>query len=209
MTRIVATAVTAVTAASMLTACSGGPEGGGGSGSPSSSSPSAASSPAAASSTDAADSASDLDQAAADAGVDPADPPKPIASSPLPGKTMQNEPVDLTLDLYSLERQDDLLILTMGITPDKSATSKPRTFYGWTGRKWLPQLVDTKNLKVHDIVRADADQVVTSTGAATALFAPGQTLYLYAVFAAPPQDVTTMTLKPTDGAAAMTGVKIQ
>lgn len=97
----------------------------------------------------------------------------------------------------------------MGVTADASVKSDSRDFIGWVGNQWIPQLVDTKNLKVHDIVRAGDDRVATQTGSGTTPFAPGQTLYLYAVFAAPPQDVTTMTLKPSDGAAAITGVKIQ
>lgn len=92
------TVVTAVAVAGLLTACSGGDEGGGAGGATSSGSSSVASS------TDASSRSSDLNQAAADAGVDPATPPKPIASRTLPGKTSTDQSADLTLDVYSLKR---------------------------------------------------------------------------------------------------------
>lgn len=152
--------------------------------------------------------ADDIDAAAQDAGIDPTSPPQPISTVTMPGRPLDGDPVDLTVDLFSLKRQGDLLVLTIGITPDADADSKSLAYLGWTGTTWSPQLVDTTNLKVHRVVEADGSKVSSSTGATSTQVGPGQTLYLYAVFAAPPQDVTTMTVKPADGAPAITGVKI-
>ena len=192
----------AVAAALVLSACGGGQDEGGGA-SPSSS----------AGSSSAGNSAADTDglgQAAADAGIDPKNPPKPIASAVVPGQGADGKATELTVDLIDLKRQDDLLILTAAVTPDKASTSRPRAYIMWAGSTWAPQVLDTKNLKVHDVVTSDGgDRVISSTGAVSPAFGPGQTLYLYAVLAAPPQDVTSVTVKLADGAAAVTGVKIR
>jgi hypothetical protein len=154
-------------------------------------------------------SPSDLDEAARAAGVDPTSPPTSVASVTMPGRTIDGTPTELAVDLFSLKRQDELLVLTIGITPDADVEGKATSFLGWTGTTWSPSLVDTKNLKLHRVVETAGTRVATGTGAVSTSFGPGQTLYLYAVFAAPPQDVTTMTVKPVDGAPALTGVTIR
>lgn len=126
----------------------------------------------------------------------------------MPGQSRGDEGTDMTVDLFSLKRQDKLMVLTVGITPDKSSDADASTFFGWTDTLFRPQIVDSKNLKVHEVVTGGEDKPV-STESSSSQFGPGQTLYLYAVFAAPPEDVDTVTVKAIDGAPAFTGVKIQ
>lgn len=208
MRRHLAATTTALALTLAVTGCGLGDDEGG---DPGTSTTSGASTPASSPSSPSGSTdtgSSDLDQAAQDAGIDPTSPPSAISSVTMPGHTADDE-VELTVDLFGLKRAGDLLVLTVGITPDAEAEGNPRSFLGWTGSTWSPQLVDTANLKVHNVVRADGDLVSTSTGAASTSFGAGQTFYLYAVFAAPPKDVMTMTVKPADGAPAITGVKIQ
>ena len=196
------TMLATITAAGLLTGCaSGGDDGGGETTSSSSSAPVKEASPG-------DPGGSQLDEAAADAGIDPAAPPQPLASVTMPGAGSigNTEPTDITLDLLSLRRDGDLLVLNLAFTPDKG---KPTNYYGWTGTGWAPQVIDTTNLKVHDVVETASGPVSTGTGPAGTSVGGGQTLYLYAVFAAPPQDVKTVTVKPADGAPAFTGVTIQ
>lgn len=149
----------------------------------------------------------EVDKAAAEAGVDPKKPPKPIASVTMPGTDEADHPTDMTVDLISLKRQDKLMVLTVGVTPDKASKAKPDTYFGWTANTFSPQVVDTKNLKVHNVAKADSLQV--ATGSSTVEFGPDQTMYMYAAFAAPPEDVDTVTVKAVEGAPPFTGVKVQ
>lgn len=149
----------------------------------------------------------ELDGAAEEAGVDPTKPPKPIASVTMPANSEADEPTDMTVDLISLKRQGDLMVLTVGVTPDKASKAKPSTFFKWTQSVFSPQVIDTKNLKVHNVAKADSLQV--ATGSSTVEFGPDQTMYMYAAFAAPPEDVDTVTVKAVEGAPPFTGVKVQ
>lgn len=201
------TMLAALTAATMLTACAGNGDEGGGESASSTSSTSAEASPADSSPGD-SETSSELDEAARQAGVDPADPPEPIASVTMPGAGggANNAPTEITLDLLSLRRDGDLLVLNLGFTPKKG---EPTSYYGWTTTRWAPQIIDTTNLTVHDVVDSESGSVSTGTGPLGTKVGGGQTLHLYAVFAAPPQDVATVTVKPADGAPAFTGVTIQ
>lgn len=151
--------------------------------------------------------ADDVDGAAEEAGVDPKKPPKPQASVTMPGNSEADEPTDMTVDLISLKRQGELMVLTVGVTPDEKSTGEPDSFFGWTESIFSPQVIDTKNLKVHNVAKSKATPV--ATGSSTVEFGPDQTLYMYAAFAAPPKDVDTVTVKVAEGAPPFTGVKVQ
>lgn len=196
--------LSAALAAVLLTGCGlGGSDEGGTS--PSSSADQSQASSGSSGSSSAGDG---LDQAARDAGIDPKNPPKPVATVPLaiPGAKGEKP---AAFDLLGLERKDDLMLLTASVTIDASSTGDAQDFFGWFDRRWYPQVIDTRNLKVHDVVTADDQRVMSDTGALTQEVGPGQTLYLFAAFAAPPQDVSTVTVRLTDNSPAIQGVKVQ
>lgn len=204
------TMLAAVTAAALLTGCAGGSEGGDGGAKPSSATSSAGDSTQESPGADESGEDSALDEAAKDAGIDPDNPPEPIASvtMPLSGKIANNEATQATVDLLGLKRDGELLVLTVGFTPKDG---KPTSYFGWTGTNWAPQIVDGQNLKVHDVAQLeDANtSIATQTGPASISVGGGDTLYLYAVFGAPPEDVETVTVKVADGAPAVTDVTIR
>lgn len=153
----------------------------------------------------------ELAEAARVAGVDPANPPEPIASTTMPAAAASvpvARPTTMRVDLISLRRQDDLLVLTVGFTPEGDGNASS-SYFGWTGNTYSPSLIDTENLKKHSVVDSDDGSLVTGTGAASTQIGSGQTLYTYAVFAAPPEGVTTMTVSTGQGAMPFTDVKIQ
>jgi hypothetical protein len=154
---------------------------------------------------------SPLGQAARVAGVDPANPPEPIASTTMPagGPGEQANDTSLRVDLIVLRRQDNILILTVAFTPEgEGDTAAP--YYGWTGTRYEPAIIDGVNLKKHEVVTAtSAGGVQTATGPTSTRFGFGETFYTYAVFAAPPEDVTTVTVHTGTGAAPFTDVTIQ
>lgn len=199
MARTTRTALAAVLSAALVTACGGGEEKEEG--------PAETSSTSSASATSGS-SSSELDRAAEESGIDPSKPPKPVASVTMPGNNITDDQraSEITIDLLGLRRQGDLLVLNIGFTPDEG---KATSYYGWTTTRWAPQIVDTTNLKVHDVVTSAEGTLSTDTGPGGIRVSGGQTLHLHAVFAAPPADVEKVTVKAADGAPAFTGVKIQ
>ncbi len=149
----------------------------------------------------------DVDGAAEEAGIDPKKPPKALASVTMPANSEADEPTDMTVDLISLKRQGELMVLTVGVTPDEKSKGKPSTFFNWTQSVFAPQVIDTKNLKVHNVAKSKATRL--ATGSSTVEFGPDQTMYMYAAFAAPPKDVDTVTVNAVEGAPPFTGVKVQ
>lgn len=166
--------------------------------------------------TDEGDDAStqpDDDSPAADsaraAGIDPNNPPEPIAST-----TVAIQGSDkATVDLYGLARQGDLVVLTLGVTLDEGTVtttgSESVPFFAWFGTTWSPTLVDSTTLNLHQVVESDDGPVMTATGSNTPRFGAGETYHLSATFAAPPEGVTTMTVNPMDGASSFLDVPIE
>ena len=149
----------------------------------------------------------EVDGPAEEAGIDPKKPPKALASVTMPANSEADEPTEMTVDLISLKRQGELMVLTVGVTPDEKSKGKPSTFFNWTQSVFAPQVIDTKNLKVHNVAKSKATRL--ATGSSTVEFGPDQTMYMYAAFAAPPKDVDTVTVNAVEGAPPFTGVKVQ
>lgn len=145
---------------------------------------------------------------AAKAGIDPADPPKPIASSTTAAVVKGDPKATLRIDLLGLKRQGKTVLANFGFTVSSTGGSEDeRWIYDYLGgTSWNPQLVDSTNLKLHKVVRAGGLSVATAYQGAK--FRPGQTLYAYAVFAAPPENVTTMDVMPSDNVPAIPGVPL-
>lgn len=145
-------------------------------------------------------------QSAAQAGVDPTQLGDPIATAERPAQDDDDPEAMLRYDVYGLWRSGETVTLIAGVTPQTSSDQQQNLF-GWTGSSSHDiVLIDTVNLRRHDILGQDATRAVT--GAASGSFGNGQTMYLYAVFAAPPQDVTTMNIL-MGGLPAITDVPLQ
>lgn len=147
----------------------------------------------------------------AEAGVDPANPPEPIATVEMPARGGGNTEATVKVDLLDLRREDKLLVMTVGFTPEQEeGEGEPQNLFQWLGSKsWSPQVVDSTNLTIHDVVAAEGSvggQGEVKTAVVGNRFAPGQTQYGVAVFAAPPAGAT-LSIKVTDGAPPINGVK--
>ena len=66
--------------------------------------------------------------------------------------------------------------------------------------------MDSRNLKLHNVVKAGGQLVASDYQGSE--FSPGQTFYAYAVFGAPPEDVTTMDVIASHGLPAFIAVPI-
>ncbi|WP_205859397.1 hypothetical protein [Phycicoccus flavus] len=143
------------------------------------------------------------------AGVDPANPPDPIASVTIPAVSPDETDPKATLevDLLSLRREGRIVVATFAFTPTSTDT-KDGWLYDWLGgQSWQPYLVDTTNLRRHDVLRSSDGRYYRSNYQGSR-FASGQTWYAYAGFAAPPDGVSTLDVAAVDGAPAFRGVTI-
>lgn len=159
-------------------------------------------------SSSASPTASALPSSAASAGIDPANPPEPLASATIQAKSPATNDPDarVTVDLLALKRSGKLLVATFAFTPQSSNDqAQPLSFWLPSNVFWQPKLIDPVNLRLHKVVSADGD---LQTGFVSAMVASGQTFYAFAVFGAPPESVTAMDVIPVGGAPTFTGVPI-
>jgi hypothetical protein len=191
----------ATLAALALTAagCSGATDDQGAQETSTSAAPAASSSPSA--------SADPQENGSATAGVGLEDLANPIAT--VEAKTgMEDDPEGtVKVDVLGLARKDKLLILTAAVTPQNSL-AEPQSLFGVLGsHSWMPTLVDTVNLKQYSPVRAKGGAM--RTGDLTVKAASGQPMFVYAVFAAPPADVTKINVLFADSIPVLMDVPVQ
>lgn len=144
---------------------------------------------------------------AAQAGVDLTNLPAPIASATVAAHVEGDPDAKLTINLHSLRRSGKVVTATFSFTVASTVTEGDNIF-GYLGEhSWRPYLVDTTNLKRHDVMVGGGATAMTDDVLSGA-FAAGQTLYAYAMFAAPPGTVTTMDVQMLDRAPTATSVPI-
>lgn len=157
-------------------------------------------------------------ESAAAAGVNLAELGKPIASATMPANVIGDPDATMEVALYSLKREGKTVtgIYSFRVTSDTEGTDiaskgtgagDARRLWDYLGGDWDPYLVDTVNLARHGVLKGEGSEAKTEPLRTT--FRPGQTFYAFAIFAAPPADVTTMTVQLVDGAPAVTDVPVR
>ncbi|GAA5167760.1 hypothetical protein [Ornithinimicrobium tianjinense] len=131
----------------------------------------------------------------------------PLATATVPAVVEGDADATMEVALLGLRRDGKVLVGTYSFTVTSDAPNpEPRWIYHYLGDQgWDPYLVDTVNLTRHDVLGNGSAQ----TDYQGPKFLPGQTLYAYAMFAAPAEDVTEMSVSLVDSAPAVTGVPIQ
>ena len=193
-------------AAALLSGCSSG-----GGDAPPTSTPgtSASASPsAAAAGTSPSASADPSQNGAADAGVDLATdgPALATASGRIP--TDADPEASVTAEVLGLKRNGKLLVLTARLTRTTTQTGQSEALFNILGNAFFaPYLVDPVNLKQYTVVTSATGARLTSQESAVRAF-PGQPMYVFAVFAAPPADVTTLDVTVHPQIPTMQGVPV-
>ncbi len=148
---------------------------------------------------------------AAEAGIDPAALQNPIASNTITFPIAGDPKSTLKIDVLALRRSGKIVTLALAMTPTYTASAKAGTGsqtltkqlgYG----EWRPYAIDTKNLTQHDVAKTGEGSL--SSAANRLELVSGQPVYAYAVFAAPPDDVTAMDLVILDEAPAFRNVPL-
>ena len=152
------------------------------------------------------------DEDAQAAGVDLSDVGEPIASAEVPATVEGDPEATMTVSLYSLTRRDSTLvaIYSFRVEASAAASTDPRWIYHYLGSTgWDPYAIDTTNLTKHGVLKGGNGLNEAQTAHQGTKFRPGQTFYAYAMFAAPPEDVTTMDVLLVEGAPLATEVEIR
>ncbi|GAA1706240.1 hypothetical protein [Brachybacterium phenoliresistens] len=146
-----------------------------------------------------------VDEDAAAAGVDLTALGEPVASAEVPAIVEGDPAATMTVSLHGLRREGGTLVATYSFTVHSETSEAEGWIYDYLGSQgWHPYAIDTVNLNKHEVLGGGAAQ----TDYQGAKFRPGQTLYAYASFAAPPEDVTTMDVLLVEGAPLASGVPI-
>ncbi|WP_432789868.1 hypothetical protein QYM46_16690 [Brevibacterium sp. K11IcPPYGO002] len=143
------------------------------------------------------------------AGLDPNDLPDPVASREIPATVEGDDTATMTVELFPLKRQGETVVAQFAFTVNSDKTDEDDDgddLYGYLGGNWTPFLVDSQNLRKHNVLDKFPQRAQTNIQQTT--FKPGQTHYAFAVFAAPPPDVNEVEVSVVDGMNLVTGVTI-
>ena len=146
------------------------------------------------------------------AGLDPNNLPEPVASATVPARAGEGDQSDatMTVELLGLSREGRTVVGQFAFTIDAAAGSEPNHLYHYLGNSgWAPFFIDNTNLKRHRVLSDSSGVIRAQTDYMGGKFGPGQTFYAFAVFAAPPEDVTEVDVAMVDGAPLATGITVQ
>lgn len=140
--------------------------------------------------------------------VDLGDLPPAIASGTV-AATVEGDPdATLTVSLHELRRDGKRLTALVSFLVESTEQDEALWLYDYLGNdSWRPYLIDPVNLTKHTVLEGAGQRAQTDSQGAK--FRPGQTLHGYAMFAAPPEDVTAMDVMLVEGAAIAAGIEIR
>lgn len=152
-------------------------------------------------------------KSAKDAGIDLNNLGEPVHTVDIPANIEGDTDATLSVAFYGLRRSAEVLTGTYSFTLHSDSTrSTPVTVYKLLGgTDWTPYLVDAVNLDKYLVLEgSDGEKAKTPTSETDSVrMLPGQTIYAYALFAAPPSDVTTMDAMIVEGAPLAVGVELE
>lgn len=164
------------------------------------------------SSASAVDNGSDVAQ---QYGVDPNNPGPVLGEGRSAIQWDDGDKATMVTTLHSLKRDGNTVVAVFSFTPTvEGGSEETQPLYWALGNSgpWEPALIDTKNLNRHGPLAMDNEDAPRDYMRSDALkveLADGQTTYAYAVFAAPPEDVTSMDVIMGDGMPALKDVPLQ
>lgn len=145
---------------------------------------------------------------AAAAGIDLGEVGEPEATVTLPAAVEGDPDATIDVSLYSLTRNGQAIIGVFSFTVNSDQAGESANIYDYLGNRWLPYLVDSTNLTRHDVLSGSGVSAVTDS-INSSKFGPGDTIFGYAAFAAPPADVTTMGVSLVDSSPLALDVPIK
>lgn len=149
-------------------------------------------------------------QSAAAAGINLLDLGDPIGTATIPASIVGDPEATMEVSLYDLRRNGSTVVANFSFrVQSEDAPDASQSLFTYLGSSfWKPFLIDTTNLTRHDVLGGSRSELAMTVDSSMR-FSPGTTFYAYASFAAPPEDVTTMTVHLVDGAPSIPDVEIQ
>lgn len=142
------------------------------------------------------------------AGIDLTALPEPVATGRVPARVHDDPDATMEVALHALRRTGKVLVATFSFRVVSAGSGEgSATLYGYLGELWSPHLVDSVNLRRHRVL-SNRNVPAQTQPVHSQRFRPGQTFYAYAMFAAPPEGVTTMDVQLLTGLPTAVGVPI-
>lgn len=135
--------------------------------------------------------------------------PAPIFTTERPVEVKEDPNATLTINLHQLKRENETVTAYVSFTLNTTAKEAKGFFYLNGRMLWKPFLLDNVNLKKHTPLSTTNSQHYAMTPMEDVDLMPGQTVYAFATFAAPPQDVKQMDVSLMDGVEVAKGVEIK
>ena len=145
----------------------------------------------------------------ASGGQNKANYPAPIFTTDRPVEVKEDPNATLTVNLHQLKREGETVTAYVSFTLNTTAKEAKDFFYLNGSLIWKPFLLDNVNLKKHTPLSTTNSQHYAMTPMEDVDLMPGQTVYAFATFAAPPQDVKQMDVSLMDGVEVAKGVEIK
>lgn len=145
----------------------------------------------------------------ASGGQNKANYPAPIFTTERPVEVKEDPNATLTVNLHQLKREGETVTAYVSFTLNTTAKEAKDFFYLNGSLIWKPFLLDNVNLKKHTPLSTTNSQHYAMTPMEDVDLMPGQTVYAFATFAAPPQDVKQMDVSLMDGVEVAKGVEIK
>ncbi|MFC0358550.1 MULTISPECIES: hypothetical protein [Kytococcus] len=125
-------------------------------------------------------------------------------------RPLEQEGSELLVSLHSLERQGKTVTATYGfqLKSDAEHGAEAESLYNLAGT-WYPYLVDTKNLRKHRVLQDEHNNQQAMPSVNDIDVSTDGITYVSVVFAAPPEDVETMTVHLMGGVADATEVELR
>lgn len=145
---------------------------------------------------------------AAQAGVDPANPPQALVPGVTVDTTSSNlkQKAHVKVEIVRLERRDKLVVAVFAVTPEASGEGSESIFSWLGGYSPDPKLIDPVGLKAYNVVQAGNADLMGN--AINVSMSGGQTAYHYAVLAAPPAGVTKVDVMYASSVPTFTNVPL-
>lgn len=145
----------------------------------------------------------------ASGGQNKANYPAPIFTTERPVEVKEDPNATLTVNLHQLKREGETVTAYVSFTLNTTAKEAKGFFYLNGSSRWRPFLLDNVNLKKHTPLSTTNSQHYAMTPMEDVDLMPGQTVYAFATFAAPPADVKQMDVSLMDGTEVAKGVEIK
>ncbi|MDU1122747.1 MAG: hypothetical protein E7A10_03560, partial [Dermabacter sp.] len=135
--------------------------------------------------------------------------PAPIFTTEAPVIVKEDPNATVTASLHGLKREGETVTALYSFKLNTTVKEEQGFYDLNSSHRWTPFLTDTKNLRKHKPLATENSHERAMTELFDVDILPGQTVYAFATFAAPPADVKTMDVMLWPTGEVAKGVEIK